>query len=132
MFITIKGNPVEFNFKKIKFIRQLDQIYKAEKQGIEFGFGLMFADMHLEQYSVPQLSQILRCACTDKKVTVLDIDEAIEEGLDEDEDFLDNLFAETKEEMGKSSIIKTMRRNNQKLEEKAAEHQAKQAEQETN
>lgn len=119
MIIKFKGEEKEFRFDKVGFVRRLDAIYKAEKEGVEFGFGLVFADMHLEQFSLPQLSQILRCASTDRKLSVTDIDELIEELADEDIDDVEKLFNEVQEEMGKSGVIQATRRNIEKLEAKA-------------
>lgn len=118
MFLTVKGKEREFRFDKIGFIRRLDNIYKAEKEGVEFGFGLVFADVHLESFSVPQLSQILKCASVDKNVSVSDIDEAIEQMVEEDEDALERLFEGVQEEMGKSGVIKAVRKKMDELEEK--------------
>lgn len=125
MKLTVKGKEREFKFDKIGFIRKLDDLYKAEKEGIEFGLGLVFADMYLEQYSVPQLSQIMKCASVDKSVTVTDIDEAIEVLVEEDEENFVKLFDEVRDEMGKSNIIKAVRKQMDKMEEKGKAKQAK-------
>lgn len=125
MKLNMKGTEKEFRFDKVGFVRRLDEVYKAEKEGVEFGFGLMFADMHLEQFSIPQLSQILRCASTDRRLTVTDIDEAIEELADNSVDDVEALFDNVKEEMGKSGVIQATRRKLEKLEQQAKKQNKK-------
>lgn len=121
MIIEFKGKEKEFRFDKVGFVRRLDSIYKAEKEGVEFGFGIVFADMHLEQASIPQLTQILKCGSVDKKLTITDIDEMIEDMADEDIESVEQLFVDVQEEMGKSGIIRATRNSMEKMEAKAKE-----------
>lgn len=104
MEMKVNGVTKEFNFEKIRFINKLDKVYKAEKEGMNFGFGLMFANIYLEQYSVPALVTILKCACT-TVVNEADMEAAVEEYAEEKGD-LEPLFKQVIEELGKSKVAK--------------------------
>lgn len=111
------GKVVEFNFNKVRFIRKLDSYYNAERNGMKFGFGLMLADMHLRQFSVPALAQVLYSACV-TKLTMDDVDEIIENEAEET-GTLQPLFEEVFEELGKSPIAKATMNELEKLNQKA-------------
>lgn len=105
MEIKVNGKNRELLFNKIGFIRRLDEIYKAEKGGIDFGFGVTFANVYLDQYSVPALANVIKCGLfKEKKITLGDVDEAIEEIAENGE--LEQLFEDVKLELGKSEIVK--------------------------
>lgn len=116
MELDVKGKTREVNFNKVGFIRKLDSIYKAESDGVEFGFGLMFADIYLKQYSVPHLSNVIRCGIKEA-VRVEDVDEAIE-AYAEEHGTLDGLFEQVIDELGKSPIATATLKKLENLEKK--------------
>lgn len=104
LVLEVKGEKRELRFDKIGFIRRLDEVYKAEKGGIEFGFGVMFANVYLEQYSVPALANVIKCGLfKEKGITLNDVDEAIEKVAENGD--LEALFEMVIEALGKSQIV---------------------------
>lgn len=114
MEIKVKGKEKEFNFSTFRFINNLDSIYKAKDNGIEFGMGLMMADVYLNQYSVGELVNILRAASVEP-ISVVDMQSAIEDFANENGD-LEPLFEGVKEEMGKSPMAKATLKKLAKIE----------------
>ena len=103
MELEINGKIRELKFG-IGFIRKLDEIYKVDYNGIEFGMGLNMANVQLQQYNPSALSDVI-CAAVKGNVSQRQVDEAIEEYADEN-DGLGDLFESIIEEMGKSTIVK--------------------------
>ena len=103
MEFVINGKERELKFG-IGFIRKLDEIYKVDYNGIEFGMGLNMANVQLQQYNPSALSDVI-CAAAKGNVSQRQVDEAIEEYADEN-DGLGDLFESIIEEMGKSTIVK--------------------------
>lgn len=119
MNLNINGKDTELRFD-VGFIRRLDEVYKIENksQGIQFGMGLMSANIYLKQFSPPALSDIIRCAIkpTPSQVT---IDKFIEDYADKHGD-LDQLFTDVSDALGKSNVCKATLKNLQKLADKQA------------
>lgn len=127
MEIRIGKMVHQLEFEKIRFIRGLDKIYKAESDGIEFGMGVILADIYLKQGSVPALVNVIRCAIN--APVSLDAIDSVVEKIAEENDGLDQLFEEVREEMGKSPIVKsTLKR----VQEAQNQVKANQEEQEQN
>jgi len=103
MEFAINGKEKELKFG-IGFIRNLDEIYKADVNGIQFGMGLNMAMVQLQQYNPSALSQVIRAA-TKGNIRLETIDEAIEQYA-EAEDGLEQLFEEVLAEVGKSPVTK--------------------------
>jgi Phage tail assembly chaperone protein, TAC len=91
----------------IKFIRELDKIYEIDYQGMKFGMGVNMAFMNLQQLNPAVLQDILKAAVShlDTPPSNKQIEKAIEQYAI-DNDGLGDLFAELKNELGKSPILK--------------------------
>lgn len=87
----------------VKFVRLMDEKYTIDYQGLDFGMGIMYAQMGLAQKSVPTLSNIIHAA-TKGEYHIDDIDDAVEEYA-EQEGGLKKLFDQIEEEMGKSQVV---------------------------
>lgn len=115
MEFEINGKERELKFG-IGFIRKLDEVYKVEYNGIEFGMGLNMANAQLQQFNPTALSEVIRSAIKGN-VSQRQMDEAIEEYADEN-DGLGSLFESVIDEMGKSTVVKdTLKRAQQMAEE---------------
>ncbi|MGN7183680.1 tail assembly chaperone [Cytobacillus kochii] len=92
----------------IKFIRELDKIYKVDYQGMEFGMGVNLAFMALNQYNPSVLSQVVHAAVSHSPSapSLSTIDSAIEDYAEE-QDGLESLFEAVLSEMGKSKVTKS-------------------------
>ena len=103
MEFEINGKERELKFG-IGFIRKLDEVYKVDYNGIEFGMGLNMANIQLQQFNPTALSEVIQAAVrgvTSQK----QVDEALEVYAEEN-DGLGDLFEQVIEEMGKSAIVK--------------------------
>jgi len=117
MKFKVAGKEYELKFG-MKFVRQLDILYKIDYQGLELGAGLSMAYMGLAQYSPSVISNIIKAAVAhEENVKLKTIDEAVEEYAEENGD-LGELFEDLKEEMGKSPVVKfTLNKMNQVTEQ---------------
>src|SRR5699024_9775704 len=103
MEFVINGKERELKFG-IGFIRKLDDVYKVDYNGIEFGMGLNMANIQLQQFNPTALVEVIHAAVrgvTSQK----QVDEALESYAEEN-DGLGSLFDLVIEEMGKSAIVK--------------------------
>src|SRR5699024_8569381 len=103
MAFVINGKERELKFG-IGFIRKLDEVYKVDYNGIEFGMSLNMANIQLKQFHESALIEVIRAAIrgyTSQK----QVDEALEYYAEEN-DGLGDLFEQVIEEMGKSAIVK--------------------------
>ena len=103
MEFVINGKERELKFG-IVFIRKLDDVYKVDYNGIEFGMGLNMANIQLQQFNPTALVEVIHAAVrgvTSQK----QVDEALENYAEEN-DGLGSLFDLVIEEMGKSAIVK--------------------------
>ena len=103
MEFVINGKERQLKFG-IGFIRKLDDVYKVDYNGIEFGMGLNMANIQLQQFNPTALSEVIQVAVrgvTSQK----QVDEALEVYAEEN-DGLGDLFEQIIEEMGKSAIVK--------------------------
>ena len=114
MEFVINGKERELKFG-IGFIRKLDEVYKVDYNGIEFGMGLNMANIQLQQFNPTALSEVIRSAIKGN-VSQRQMDEAIEEYADEN-DGLGSLFESVIDEMGKSTVVKDTLKRAQKLAE---------------
>lgn len=112
MEFEINGQAKEMKFG-IGFIRSLDDVYKAEVNGVSFGMGLNMAMIQLQQYSPSTLSEVIRAAAKGNP-RLKDVDNAIE-AYAEENDGLESLFEEVIEEVGKSAITKATLKRMQAL-----------------
>lgn len=111
MLLEINGKEKELRFD-IGFIRQLDELYKADANGLSFGMGLQMATIQLQSYNPTALSDVVRCAVKGKP-RLQEIDDAIYNYAEENRD-LEGLFEEVIEELGKSPVVKaTLKRMKQ-------------------
>ena len=116
MEFVINGKERELKFG-IGFIRKLDDVYKVDYNGIEFGMGLNMANIQLQQFNPKALVEVIHAAVrgvTSQK----QVDEAVEDYADEN-DGLGELFELIMEEMGKSAIVKDSLTRAQNLAEQA-------------
>lgn len=106
MDLTINGKDYELKFG-LKFIRQLDKVYKVDYQGLEFGMGVNLAFMNLNQYNPTALVEVINAALSHHSSTPKfnKIEEKIEDYAEEN-DGLGKLFEELLEELGKSAVVK--------------------------
>jgi hypothetical protein len=102
MNFKIGSQDVKLKFG-VKFCRLLDEKYKIDYQGMEFGMGVMYANMGLAQKNVTVLADVIR-AGTKEEHSQDSIDEAIEEYA-EKEGGLKKLFEQVEVEMGKSPVV---------------------------
>ncbi|MEN2467941.1 tail assembly chaperone [Ornithinibacillus sp. JPR2-1] len=120
MNFKINGKDVKLKFG-LKFCRSLDEVYKVDYQGLEFGMGVSFAFMNLEQRNPVAISEVIKAASAHVGFTSDEIDEAVEQYA-EDNDGLEKLFKNLLDEMGKSQVVaSTIKhfRENAKIDKKA-------------
>lgn len=119
MEFTIKGKEYELKFG-LAFIRQLDEKFKVNYQGMEFGMGIIQAMAGLQQYNPTTLADVLKAAATHsgKAPKQYDVDEALDEYAEE-HDGLEQLFEDIIEEMGKSKTVKATQDKLQKVQAEA-------------
>ena len=101
MRFKIKGEEVKLKLG-IKFIRLLDEIYRIDYQGLDFGMGVMYAQIGLNQKSVPTLSDVIRCGLGND-FTQDEVDEAVE--IFAEENSLSKLFEQVEQALGKSKVV---------------------------
>lgn len=106
MKFKIKGNEHELRFG-MKLARVLDEAYKIDYQGMEFGMGVNMALMNLKQQNPVAIGQVVKAGLSHLKTVPhqYQIDDAIEEYADQNGD-LGELFGELADEMGKSPTLK--------------------------
>lgn len=106
MKFTIAGKEYDLKFG-LKFIRELDKVYKVDYQGLEFGMGINLAFMNLNQYNPTALTEVIKAAVSHESSAPKErqIEEAIEDYADE-HDGLEQLFEDVLEELGKSKVVK--------------------------
>lgn len=103
MEIEIKGNNVELKFD-FRFIRKMDTLYRVEQDGLGMSVGVAMAFNGLAMYSVTDLVNVIHGSIVDK-VSRKDVEGAVEEYAEEN-DGLEGLFIELREELGKSPLTK--------------------------
>lgn len=101
MKFKIKGEETKLKMG-IKFIRLLDEIYRIDYQGLDFGMGVMYAQIGLNQKSVPTLSDVIRCGLGND-FTQDEVDEAVENFAEENS--LSKLFEQVEQALGKSKVV---------------------------
>lgn len=117
MEFTVNDKEYDLKFG-LAFVRQLDEKFKVDYQGVEFGMGVNLANVGLTQLNPATLSDVIKAAATHsgKAPKQHDVDNALDDYADE-HDGLEGLFEEVTAEMGKSSTIKA---SIKKFEEMAA------------
>lgn len=103
MQLEIKGIERELRFGT-GFVRKLDEVYQVNVKGMEFGAGLMIANLQLTQMNPAALSDVIRCAVKGNPKQN-DMDDFIDSYAEEN-DGLKDLFDELISEMGKSLVVK--------------------------
>ncbi len=101
MNFKIDGKDVKLKFG-VKFVRLMDEKYTIDYQGMEFGMGVMHAQMGLAQKSVPALANIIHAA-TKGEYLQEDVDEAVDEHAEKEG--LKKLFKQIEDELGKSPVV---------------------------
>lgn len=101
MNFKIDGTDVKLKFG-VKFVRLMDEKYTIDYQGMEFGMGVMHAQMGLAQKSVPALADIVHAA-TKGEYLQEDVDEAVDEHAEKEG--LKKLFKQIEDELGKSPVV---------------------------
>jgi len=104
MNIKINGKDIKLKFG-VKFCRVLDEMYKVDYQGLEFGMGVNMAHMSLAQYNPTALSNVIKAASAHKEFSQDEVDDAIDTYAEEN-DGLGKLFKDITDEMGKSPTVK--------------------------
>lgn len=106
MKFTIAGKEYELKFG-LRFIRELDKVYKVDYQGLEFGMGVNLAFMNLNQYNPTALVEVIKAAVSHESSPpkLNKIEEAIEDYAEEN-DGLKALFEDVLDELGKSAVVK--------------------------
>lgn len=104
MQFKIDGQNYDLEFG-MKAIRTLDEIYKVDYQGLEFGMGINLAFMGLHQYNPATLSDVIRASVSHviKRPKQGVIDKAVEDYAKENGD-LEKLFNDVLDELGNSQI----------------------------
>ena len=106
MKLKIKNKEQELKFN-IGFIRRLDELHSVDIDvlgvDMQFGVGLITANVQLQQYSPTMLSDVIRAAASCSQA---EADKAIEDYAEE-HGSLDKLFAEVHAELKKSPVVKT-------------------------
>ena len=106
MKLKIKNKEQQLKFN-IGFIRRLDEIHNVELDvlgvDMQFGVGLISANVQLAQYSPVILSDVIRAAANCSQA---EADKAIEDYAEE-HGSLDKLFKEVSVELKKSPVVKT-------------------------
>lgn len=103
MNFKIKGQEVKLKFG-LKFCRSLDEVYKVDYQGLEFGMGVNMAFMGLQQHNPVAISEVIKAATSHVGFTTDEIDEAVEQYAEENnglQKIIDNLL----DELGKSQVV---------------------------
>lgn len=103
MEFVINGKERELKFD-FGFIRELDEKYNFEQNGMKMGFGVNMAYTMLEQYQPDALVDVLKAGV--KGATKKGVEKYVEEYAEEHGE-LEPLFEEIKDEMGKSGMLKT-------------------------
>ncbi|MBC5637853.1 tail assembly chaperone [Ornithinibacillus sp. BX22] len=103
MNFKINNKDVKLKFG-LKFCRSLDEVYKVDYQGLEFGMGVNFAYMNLEQRNPVAIAEIIKAASAHVGFSSDEIDEAVEHYAEEN-DGLEKLFTNLIHEMGKSQVV---------------------------
>lgn len=101
MKLTFKGKEYEVKFG-IRFIKNLDEIYFVERDGIKFGAGLDIASATLIAKQIGPLTEILFAGT--KGLTMTEIEEYVEGVAEEGK--LDELFEEVGKQFETAPIIK--------------------------
>ena len=104
MKLKINGEDTKLKFG-LRFCREMDEIYKVDYEGLEFGMGVNMALMNLRQKNPVALSNVVKGATAHKEFTQDEVDEAIEI-YGEDNGDLGKLFEQVIDELGKSSTVK--------------------------
>lgn len=120
MELKIKGIERELRFGT-GFVRKLDETYQLKMNGIEFGAGLLMANMQMAQMNPTALSDVIRCAVKGNPKQ-MEVDAFIDDYADEN-DGLKELFDEVIGEMGKSSVVKDTMEQTQKAQTKLEEEE---------
>lgn len=94
-------DKLKFNFG---FIRQLDEKYNFEQNGMKMGFGVNMVYTMLTEYQPDALVDVLFAGVAD--VSKTEVEEYIEQYAEEHGE-LEPLFDEIKDKMGKSGMLKT-------------------------
>lgn len=114
MIINMNGKERELVFG-IGFVRKLDNLYRAEIEGIEFGVGVAVAQLHLSQRNPAALADIIHSAI--KRGSTTQAVDSFVEDYAEEHDGLETLFEDVQEALGKSSVVKsTMKNTNENLQ----------------
>lgn len=91
----------------LKCIRELDKVYKVDREGLQFGMGVNLAFMQLNTKSVSALSNVIKAAVShvESAPNIEKVDVAVENFAEENEG-LGKLFDQIIDEMGKSPVMK--------------------------
>lgn len=121
MIINMKGEEKTLKFG-VGFVRKLDDLYKAQVEGIEFGVGLTVAHMHMAQRNPAALADVIRCAIP-RGSTVVAVDQFVEQYAEEN-DGLEELFKGVEEALGKSSVVKSTMKKAKEVAKKVKSEQS--------
>jgi len=108
----------------VKCVRELDKVYKIDREGLEFGMGVNLAFVQLQTKSITGLSNVIKAAISHvESAPNIDKVDAAVEAYAEENDGLNKLFDEILDEMGKSPVMKETLKD---FQEKAKKEETKQ------
>lgn len=111
MIFKINGKEYELKFG-MKLARVLDQTYKIDYQGMEFGMGVNMALMNLKQMNPVAIQEVITAGLS--HLTSIPKPQLIESAIEnyaEENAGLEELFEELADEMGKSPTLKATIKN---------------------
>lgn len=105
MKLEIAGKEHQLEFG-VRFLREMDKTYTEKVDGMEFGLGMEKAGFYLTTENPLVLVDVIKAATAHDKnsPSAKEIEKAIE--VHAEEHGLDKLFADIKEELGKSTWTK--------------------------
>ncbi len=104
MRVKINGKEVKLKFG-VKFCRSMDEVYKVDYNGLEFGMGVNLGFMNLDQRNPVGLANVIKAATDHEGFTNDEVDNAIDDYA-EANDGLEQLFKDVSDAMGKSPTVK--------------------------
>lgn len=104
MEFKINGENKKLNFG-VRFVADLDESEKMEKEGIEFGLGLMMNQEKLKMGNYPALIRVIKFALYKENVTEDEVVKALDEYAEEND--LEVLFGKVEEALKNSNAVRT-------------------------
>lgn len=103
MKFTIENEDIKLKFG-MKFCRTLDEAYKVDYRGMQFGMGVNMAFMGLQQKNPVAIAEVIFAAASHEDVTKDQVDKAVD-SFAEKEGGLNKLFTDLEKELGNSKTV---------------------------